>query len=65
MFATVFAIFAHILQGGKAARQTLHGVMVSSFACATCFLLVAAFLNTWGSGATFSVATLAVLLVQG
>jgi hypothetical protein len=65
VFATVFAIFAHILQGGAAARQILHGVMVSSFACSIFFLLIAQCLSTWGIGATWSAATLAALLIQG
>lgn len=65
VFATVFAIFAHTLQGAAAARQILHGVMVSSFACAVFFLLTAHYLSAWGIGATYIVAILAALVVQG
>lgn len=65
IFATIFAIFTHHFQGATAARQVLHGVIVSSFACATFFLVVAGLLERWGIVATFSAALLAALLVQG
>lgn len=65
VFAAVFAIFARRLQGGRAARQILHGVLVSSFVCALFFLVVATSLHAWGSAAAFSAAALAALLVQG
>jgi hypothetical protein len=65
IFATVFAVFAHKLQGGGPARQVLHGVVVSSFACAVFFLLVAEFIGQWSIVATFSGATLSALLIQG
>lgn len=65
IFSTVFAVFAHNLQGGKAARQILHGVVVSSFACAFFFLVVTSFIEKWSLTATFSAATFCALLVQG
>jgi hypothetical protein len=65
IFATVFAVFAHKLQGGRPARQILHGVVVSSFACAVFFLLVAACIEQWSMLATFSAATFLALLTQG
>lgn len=65
IFATVFAIFAHKLQGGGSARQILHGVVVSSFACAVFFLFVAGLVEQWSMVATFSGATLCALLTQG
>ena len=65
IFATVFAVFAHKLQGGGPARQVLHGVVVSSFACAVFFLLVAECIGQWSIVATFSGATLCALLTQG
>jgi hypothetical protein len=65
IFATVFAVFAHRLQGGKPARQILHGVVVSSFACAVFFLFVAAVIQQWSILATFSGATVLALLTQG
>ena len=65
IFATVFAVFAHKLQGARAARQVLHGVVVSSFACAVFFLLVAEYIGQWSIVATFSGATLCALLTQG
>jgi hypothetical protein len=65
IFATVFAVFAHKLQGGSPARQILHGVIVSSFACASFFLIVAGFIEQWSLIATYSVATGFALLTQG
>jgi hypothetical protein len=65
IFATVFAIFTQHFQGSAAARQVLRGVLVSSFACAVFFLVVAASLERWGIFATFCAAILAALLVQG
>jgi hypothetical protein len=65
IFATVFAVFAHKLQGGRPARQVLHGVVVSSFACAVFFLLVAECIEQWSIVATFSGATFFALLTQG
>ena len=65
IFATIFAVFTHHLQGATAARQVLHGVIVSSFACAVFFLVVAGLLEHWGILATFSGALLAALLIQG
>jgi hypothetical protein len=65
IFATVFAVFAHKLQGGRPARQILHGVVVSSFACAVFFLLVAACIEQWGMVATFSASMFVALLTQG
>lgn len=65
IFATVFAIFAHKFQSAKPARQILHGVIVSSFACAVFFLVVAEGIEQWGIFATFCLATLLALLTQG
>ena len=65
IFATVFAIFTHQFQGATAARQVLHGVVVSSFACAVFFLFVAGLVQRWSMVATFSGATLCALLTQG
>ena len=65
IFATVFAVFAHKLRGGKPARQILHGVVVSSFACAVFFLFIAGVIQRWSIIATFSGATLLALLTQG
>lgn len=65
IFATVFAVFAHKFQGGKPARQILHGVVVSSFACAVFFLFVAVVIQRWSIVATFSGATFLALLTQG
>jgi hypothetical protein len=65
IFSTVFAVFAHKLQGGNAARQILHGVVVSSFACAVFFLVVIAFIEQWSPIAVFSAATFSALLTQG
>lgn len=63
--ATIFAVFAHKLQGGRPARQVLHGVTVSSFACAVFFLVVAEWIEQWGLVATLSGAALVALLTQG
>lgn len=65
IFATLFAIFNHHFQGAAVARQVLHGVIVSSFACAIFFLVVAGLLERLGILVTFSVALLAALLTQG
>jgi hypothetical protein len=65
VFATTFAIFAHQGQGAPAARQILHGVIVSSFACAVFFLVVAGSIEQWPLAAVFGAATLAALLTQG
>jgi hypothetical protein len=65
VFATVFAVFAHHLQGEQPARQILHGVVLSSFACAVFFLIVAEVINQWSLVVTFSVATMGALLTQG
>lgn len=64
IFATVFTIFAHSLQGVCPARQILHGVIVSSFACATFFIVIGSGIERWGLGWTFCIATCAALLTQ-
>lgn len=63
--ATIFAVFAHKLQGGTPARQILHGVIMSSFACAVFFLVMAAWITPWGLVAAVSGATAGALLTQG
>ncbi len=65
IFATIVAAFTYQFQGAAAARQVLHGVLVSSFACAVFFLVVAGLLERWGIIATFIGASLAALLTQG
>jgi hypothetical protein len=65
LYATVFAIFSQRFQGAATARQVLHGVIISSFACAVFFLVVAGLIEQWSIVATFSVATLSALLTQG
>jgi hypothetical protein len=65
IFATIFAISTHHFQGAKVARQILHGVLISSFACSVFFLVVASLLEKWGIAATFSCAVFAALLTQG
>lgn len=65
IFATIFAISTHHFQGAIVARRILHGVLISSFACAVFFLVVASLLEKWGIAATFSCAILAALLTQG
>ena len=64
IFATVFAVFAHKLQGGRPARQILHGVIISSFACAVFFLIVAEFIDKWSILATYGAAVVLALLTQ-
>ena len=61
----MFAVFAHRFQGGGPARHLLHGVVVSPFACAVFFLLVATCLGPWSLVATFNGAALYALLTQG
>jgi hypothetical protein len=65
IFATVFAVFSHQFQGARAARQVLHGVVISSFACAVFFLFVACLIKQWSMLCTFRGATLSALLTQG
>jgi hypothetical protein len=65
IYATIFAIFTQRFQGAASARHVLHGVVVSSFACAVFFLVVAGLLVQWGVVAAFSCAVLAALLMQG
>jgi hypothetical protein len=65
IFATTFAVFTQRFQGSPAARQILHGVVVSSFACAVFFLCIAGLIEQFGIGAAFSAAALAALLTQG
>lgn len=65
IFATVFATFSHRFQGAAAARQILHGVVVSSFAGAVFFLFVVEFIERWSMIATFGGATISALLTQG
>lgn len=64
IFATVFAIFAHKLQGSQAAQTILHGVVVSSFACAVFFLVVSFGIERWGITLTFGSASIAAILTQ-
>jgi len=65
IFATIFAIFTHRFHSATAARHILHGVVISAFACAIFFLIVAALLEHLGIVATFTLAVLAALLTQG
>ena len=51
--------------GRKCGAAILHGVVVSSFACAVFFLVVIAFIEQWSPVAVFSAATFFALLTQG
>ncbi|WP_376796051.1 hypothetical protein [Thermogemmatispora sp.] len=65
VFATVFALVAHKLRGSGPARQILRGVVLSSFACAVFFLVVADWIERWNGLMTFGGATCLALFTQG
>jgi uncharacterized membrane protein (GlpM family) len=65
LFATIIVVAAHHLQGEDAARRVLRGVIMSLFANAIFFLLVAALLTSEGIAASFGAAALGALFVQG
>ncbi len=65
VFALVLAVFAHSSQGPSAAARLLRGVVIGSFAFATFFLVVGTLLTRLGLGATYVLAGLGALAVNG
>jgi len=65
VYATVLAIFTQHAHSAAAAAALLRGVVLGSFAFGVFFLVLAASLMPWGLPASFGVALVAALLVQG
>jgi hypothetical protein len=64
-FALILAAFAHRTQGPGAAAQLLRAVVIGSFAFAAFFLVVGTGLTQVGLAATYGLAALASLAVNG
>jgi hypothetical protein len=65
VFLLVLAIFAQRSQGTAACVRVLRGGVIGSFAFAVFFLVVGALLGRVGTGATYALASLATLAVNG
>jgi len=65
VFLLVLAVFAQRSQGPAACVRVLRGGVMGSFAFAVFFLVVGALLGRWGIGATYVLASLATLAVNG
>jgi uncharacterized membrane protein (GlpM family) len=65
VFLLVMAIFAQRSQGPDASVRVLRGGVVGSFAFAVFFLVVGALLGRVGIGATYALAALGALVVNG
>jgi len=65
VFLLVLAVFAQRSQGPDASIRVLRGGVMGSFAFAVFFLVVGALLGRLGTGATYVLASLATLAVNG
>ena len=65
VFLLVMAVFAQRTEGTEASIRVLRGGVIGSFAFATFFLVVGALLGRLGLGATYVLASLAVLAING
>jgi hypothetical protein len=65
VFLLVMAIFAQRSQGPDASIRVLRGGVIGSFAFAVFFLVVGALLGRVGTGATYALASLGALVVNG
>jgi uncharacterized membrane protein (GlpM family) len=65
VFLLVMAVFAQRTEGAEASIRVLRGGVIGSFAFATFFLVVGALLGRLGLGATYVLASLAVLAING
>jgi len=65
VFLLVLAVFAQRSQGPDASIRVLRGGVIGSFAFAVFFLVVGALLGVLGIGATYSLASLGALVVNG
>lgn len=65
VFLLVMAVFAQRSQGSDASIRVLRGGVMGSFAFAVFFLAVGALLGRFGIGATYVLASLATLAVNG
>lgn len=65
IFAVVLATFAHRHQGAAAANRLLRGVVLGSFGFVSFFAVVGATLPAVSIPATYALATLAALLING
>jgi hypothetical protein len=64
IFGVVFAAFTHFQQGGNAAANLLHGIVLGSTAYAFFFLTIGAGLTHLGIALTYPLALLAIVLVN-
>lgn len=65
IFLLVLAVFAQLSEGPAACVRVLRGGVMGSFAFAVFFLVVGALLGRVGMGATYALASLAALAVNG
>lgn len=65
VFLLVLAVFAQRSQGPEAGIRVLRGGVIGSFAFAVFFLVVGALLGRLGIGATYALASLGALAVNG
>jgi hypothetical protein len=65
MFASILGAFTQRFQGAEAARQSLGGVVIGSFASSVFLAVVAATLEHTNILLTFTLALLATILIQG
>ncbi len=65
IFASILAVFTHRLQGGKAARKLLQGVVIGAFTFAVFFVCVGGLIEPAGPVVAFGCALLAAILTQG
>jgi len=65
VFLLVLAVFAQRSQGLAACVRVLRGGVIGSFAFAVFFLMVGALLGRVGIGATYALASLGALAVNG
>ena len=65
VFLLVLAVFAQRSQGSAACVRVLRGGVMGSFAFAVFFLVVVALLGRLGIGATYALASLATLAING
>lgn len=65
VYAGVLAAFTQAVDGPEPARQFLRGVLGGLFAFATFFAILSFALRHWSIDASFGIATIAALLIQG
>lgn len=65
IFTSIMAVFTHRINGARAARQLLHGVVIGAFTFAVFFVCVGGLIEPAGPLVAFGCAMVAAIFIQG